>query len=314
LITFKKMPKGGYARRFSKVCRDKGVSTPEEVISMNLKYMAKNYDLSIIKMKKIAIQNIREQLTKDGSIPIKKVLTVIKKGKRRKNIKNWFRHWSGLAGGTDRLADGCRNFVGTYIPEAIFDEKKLIFRKRKPADPEPEYCAVLLNVMAEMFAEPDGSDTKKISSKVEGIAIKTEVDTEEIPDKSEIQGHSDHSVGHVGHLKGNSTSPKHIKKDKGKRRSCSAQALGRGQVQINNTYNRDGQYGHHGSRAGYGGYNFDRSRGGQYGNHGSRAGYGGYNFDRSRGGQYGSHGSRAGYGGYNSGRRRGTTDNRFHPY
>lgn len=232
--------------------------------------------------------------------------------------RKWFQFWSGLTSGDveRRSKDGLKNFLGTYIPEAIFDVKKCVIRKRLSTDPKPERCALLVKLIAEMVPEFKRDDIKEIPSIVEGMTNKTKVKTEEIPDKAEIQA----SLGHGGKEEVIAieweVKPEDILDDK--------------KVEGSNSHYRRGQFGFESSRrAGDEGYNFDRHRGssnlfrgGQHGYRGSRARYEGYNSDRLRGrtdnrfrgGQYGYRGSIDGYRGYNGDRWRGSIYNRFYPY
>jgi len=269
------MGKSGWGRSFSKVCRQKGISAPEDLLRHNIKHMITYFDQTVIEMKSNVIQKIRNQISKDKSMKIrgKGLASFTCKGKHRSG-KYWWRTWSSLAGGldsegNDREATGCMAFVDTYVPEAIFDKQKKHIRKRKPSDPEPKPCALLLKIMAEEFPGEEQSDAGEVSMKVEGIATKTEVVKEEIPDNT------------------------------GRKRST------------NNRFDpySNRQNGYEGSRAGYGGYGSDRMRGnssGQYGCARPRTGYGGYNSDRLRGsagrGQLVYGRSNAGRGSYNSGR------------
>jgi len=336
------MGKKGWAKSFSKICRSKGISTPEEVLRHNIKRMKTYFDKSVMQMKSSVIQKVRNQLSKGKSVQTrgKGVARFQRNGKHRSG-KCWWRCWSSLPGGldsagNDREANGCMTFVETYIPEGIYDTKKKHIRKRKPSDPEPKPCALLLKIMAEEFPEHEQRGTGETSIKVEGIATKTEVETVEIPDNTEIQ------AGHGGKVEGmgmevktenipdiiwlqqstNTVSqkktfesqklPKKAKGNDGPRVADGGWTSDRRKRSTDNRFDpySDRLYGLRGSRAGYGGYGCDRKIGntsaGQYGYTGPRTGYGGYNSDRLRGsasrGQFVYGRSRAGYGGYNSGR------------
>jgi len=326
------------------------MSTPEEVLRHNIEHMVKYYSQPVFTMKNTVIRRVRDWLSKGQPIKIggqkasgynlarfKDAL----KGKKRQSAHFW-KSWSTSAGGLDsdgngRGESGRKTFIDTYVPEAIFDKNRSEIRWRKSSDPEPKPCALLLNIMAEMFPEDEQSASVEILSKSEGIVIKTKVETEE------IQG-CDHGVKLQGSVKEvkteNILDRKKVQRSNnsgGQKKPCEPQKL------------LKKAKGYHGSKAGDGGYHsqsrerstdnrfnpysgsrgdnsgrwisaaverstdnrFNPYSGGQYGYEGSRAGYGGYSADRSTGnssgGQYGSYRPRAGYGGYNSDHFRGST-------
>jgi len=185
-----RMGKGkSWSRSFSKICRQKGLSTHEDILRHNMKHLANWYDLSLSRIKSTVIERVRSKLSKDQILnfgkgkkksPGIKIAGFNRNGKG-KNGKHFWRSWSTLSGGEGRLQNGAMTFVDTYIPEAIFDMTKNQIRRRKPTDPEPKPCAPLLNVMAEMFPEDAQSAVGEISSKVDGTVIKTEVVAEDNP-------------------------------------------------------------------------------------------------------------------------------------
>merc|ERR1712060_595321 len=150
---------------------------------------------------------------------------------------------------------------------------------RNRSDPEPKPCALLLKIMAEEFPEHDKNGAGEISIKVEGIAPKTEVETDETPDHTEIQ------AGHSGKVKDRGKEVKTENILDIKRVQRSSNIVSQTDCHKRSTDNRFNpysarRYGYGGSRAGCGGYGSDRKRGsssaGHYANTRPTTGYGGY--------------------------------------
>jgi len=206
-----KMAKGhgrrkDHKRTFAKICRDKGASTPEEVMKMNYRHLVNNYDQSPQDLKHAFIQGLRK-CTEGGNCAslghLGQQVKLTASGKRR-NPDNFMKMCSVVSSG-ERVQGGCRNFIDTFMPDLFYDiGQKKCFRKRRPNDPQPQPCmplhlAFLPPCVQNAGEEVSNTTDNKDSGHACDIEEEKEVDfTEDI--KHEDVGEVDHSNEEAGNI------------------------------------------------------------------------------------------------------------------
>jgi len=194
--------------KWKKICKEKGISTPEESIQHRMCYLTTEFDQSPQVVKEEICESLRKyysDLCKDEGenyLSLESLKMKLTKDGAERNIAAWIKQCSDKLSG-ERFNDGYRNFVDTFVPEMFYSGKKTGFRKRRTDDPEPRPSMPLLNAFStlpieegtqvkntiienhDIRKEREGGDLNRKESKKNKRKVKNEQDNDNITNEEE---------------------------------------------------------------------------------------------------------------------------------